>query len=449
MNIGQFLVIFWARRMLILGATVGCLVGALIVCAVLPPRWQSSSRVMLDDLKPDPVTGETITMLGPYIATQIQLVTDYSVTGKVAEQIGWLSDPNLIKAYQSRSAKDQRNFPHWLADIVSQGAKAKLLEGSNILEISYTANTAKGAQMVADALTKAYIDATLDTRHQDAERNAVWYEQQTVKAKEALDNSVAAVTAYEKQNGIVLQDNRTDEENSRLQALTGQSTSLSTPFVPPADSSPAANQLAQIDAELAVEGKRLGPNNPAMQDLHAKRAVVEQLAEKEKTNMAALAAHMATSSVQAYQRAIDEQKSKVIAQSDKIGRLNQLQQDVDLRRAWYQRTNAKASEFREESVASDAGVTPMGSASMPSAPKFPNYVLIIPGSLGLGLAIGVLTSLMMELLGRRVRVADDLSLAGEAPLICLIPGPEHKPRLFAGGPAWRPRWFSSGGAARA
>lgn len=71
MNISQFLVIFWARRVLILGATVGCLVGALIVCAILPPRWQSTARVMLDDLKPDPVTGQTITMLGPYVATQI------------------------------------------------------------------------------------------------------------------------------------------------------------------------------------------------------------------------------------------------------------------------------------------------------------------------------------------------------------------------------------------
>src|SRR5580658_7062363 len=208
MSIGQFLVIFWARRFIVFWATVSCLIGALIVCSLLPPRWESTARVELDYIKPDPVTGQIISgsAAGAYVSTQIALVTDYTVSGRVAEQIGWFTDPNLINAYAHRSKGDQRDFRHFLADMVSQNTKAKSLAMSNILELSYTASTAKGAEGAANALLKAYMDAVLEQRREDAERNAAWYEQQATKAKQDLDQAVAAMTSYEKESGIVLQN---------------------------------------------------------------------------------------------------------------------------------------------------------------------------------------------------------------------------------------------------
>jgi succinoglycan biosynthesis transport protein ExoP len=450
MGIGQFLVVFWARRLLIFWATVSCLIGALIVTALLPPRWESTARVMLDYIKPDPVTGQVIAGMATraYVQTQIELVTDYTVAGKVAEQVGWFSDPNLISAYQRRPSKDQRDFRHWLADIVAGNSKAKLLEGSNILEISYTANTARGAESVAGALLKGYMDASLESRHEDAERNAVWYEQQTIKAKQALDAAVTAKATYERENGIVMQDNKLDAENARLQALTQQGAPLSTPFVPTVDTSQTATQLAQTDAELGVALKTLGPNNPGILELKARRASLAEAVAKEQANMRGMQAHAAALSVGSLDRAIATQKEKVISESDKIGRLNQLQQDVELRREWYQRCNAKAAEYREQAVSADIGVRPLGTATTPKEPTFPNYLLIVPGATVLGLAVGILVSLLMELLGRRVRVADDLDFAGEAPVICVVPRAERA-KGYKGPPTAtrrRRRWFPLGAA---
>ena len=453
MGIGQFLVVFWARRMLILWATISCLVGALIVTALLPPRWESTARVMLDYVKPDPVTGQVINGVATraYVQTQIQLVTDYTVTGKVAEQVGWFSDPNLINAYQSRGSNDQRDFRHWLADLVAQNSKASLVENSNILEISYTATTAKGAQAVAGALLKGYMDATLESRHEDAERNAVWYEQQTLTAKAALDAAVAAETAYERENGIVMQEDKRDAENARLQALTMEGAPLATPYVPTTDNSQTAVQLAQIEGDLSVAEKNLGPNNPALQELRAKRAAMAAMVAKDQSNLRAQQEHATATGVEALDKQVAAQKQKVIAQSDKIGRLQQLQQDVELRREWYQRCNSKAAEYREQSLSSDIGVEPLGTATTPKQPAFPNYWLIIPGAIVLGLTVGVLVSLLMELLGRRVRVAEDLGMAGEPTLICVIPRAERARKLKPAGSATTGprRWFPLGGAARA
>ena len=60
MSLIQFVRIFWARRWLIVTAIVSMLVGALVLTFILPPRWESHARVMLDVMKPDPVTGQVI-----------------------------------------------------------------------------------------------------------------------------------------------------------------------------------------------------------------------------------------------------------------------------------------------------------------------------------------------------------------------------------------------------
>ena len=431
MNIVQFLKIFWARRLLILAATISCLVGALIVTSLLPPRWEAHSRLMLNLLKPDPVTGQIYagSEAGIYAQTQIELITDYSVAGKVAEQLGWFSDPTLIAQYQKRSANDLRDYRHWLGDLVIANTKARLIQGSNILDITYTGPTAANAKGVADSLRKAYIDTSLSFRRQDAERNAEWFEQQAAKAKAALDADIEAQQTYERTNGIVMANEKTDVDSARLAAL-----SLQGGMPPPAAIVPPATQasieLASVDAQIAEAAKSLGPNNPSMQALRARRAIVVVAANAERANARAFAG-AASSGVGALERAVAAQKAKVIAQSGKIGRLSQLQYQVDERRDLFIRSSVKAAQYREEAVVGDAGITPLGTATTPKGPSFPNWILIIPGSLILGLGFGVLLALLMELMARRVRSVEDLASVDDIPVIGVIAGPARSPFRFS------------------
>src|SRR5580698_3132646 len=192
-------------------ATLACLVGAYIVMLVVPPRWEATSRVMMGLLKPDPVTGLVIgNSANAYVTTQMELVKDYSVAGQVADQLGWLSDPQLIDQYQRRSKSDQRDFRRWLAQIVIDRTKVRVPEGSNILEITYTATNPNEAKAVADALRQAYIDTSLAFRRDQATRDADWFESQATKIKSQMDVAAAAQADYERQNGIVMADDKTD-----------------------------------------------------------------------------------------------------------------------------------------------------------------------------------------------------------------------------------------------
>ena len=142
----------------------------------------------------------------------------------------------------------------------------------------------------------------------------------------------------------------------------------------------------------------------------------------------------------ALERAVAAQKSKVVAQRGKIGRLSELQNEVDQRRDEFIKTSVKASQFRLEAVVGDPGVTPMGTATTPKGPTFPNWLLIVPGASILGLAFGVLLALLMEMFGRRVRSPEDLSILDDVPLIGVIAA--QVARRPARSPWWRTNPFA-------
>ena len=443
MSLIQFFRMFWARRWLIAAATGACLVGALILTLILPPRWDSHARVMLEVMKPDPVTGLVIgTQEGRvYAATQVELITDTSIAGQVAEQLGWFTDPVLLASYQERPASDQRDFRGWLSQLIVDNTTAKLIEDSNILDITYTGTSASNAKAVADTLRKVYIQDSVLTQREDAERSAQWYGQQAAKAKVALDEAVNDETAYERENGVVMANDKIDAESARMQALTasgGVPTAM--PFIAPQNST-ADMELAQIDAQIAASQKVLGPNNPEMQALRSRRASVAAVASQEKS-AARAAASGATAGRGAYDQAIAAQKSRLIAESPKIAQLTQLQNEVNLRRDELEKLSEKAAQYRQEALVNDVGIIPIGPASTPKAATFPNYLLIIPGSIVLGGGLGMMVALLMELLARRVRGVEDLASIEGLPVLGVIgaPLPAPEKRRFR----WLPRLGSRG-----
>jgi len=427
MSLLQFLRILWARRLIIIAATASCLIGALVVIMMVPPRYDSSARVMLNTLKPDPVTGEFIgnAALRTYVGTQMELIKDYRVAGQVVDQLGWQADPSLIAEYQNRATTDDRDFRRWLAQRIIDGTKTKMVPGSNILEITYTSRSPNSARAIADALRKAYIDSSLSARREEATRNADWFTAQAAKAKATLDAADVTKTDYERANGIVMQDDQSDIETARLRALSTQA--LVAPVVVQPAPPPSAGTLAQLDAQIAQTSQVLGANHPELLELRARRAALaNQVAQEIAASRAAAGAGAAGAN--AAERALAAQKQKVIASRDKIERASQLQSEVTLRRDIYNRTMARAAQFRQEAAAADVGIAMLGTAVTPQDPSYPNKPLIIVGALGLGGGLGLFIALLVELLSRRVRGVEDLEWAVDAPMLAVIAGPSRRAR---------------------
>jgi polysaccharide biosynthesis transport protein len=419
--------IILARRNFIAMCVICCLVGVVVVSLIVPPIWEGQSRVLLNLVKPDPVTNELAagssgSSTGAYVGTQMSLMTDYSVTGKVVDQLGWLSDPNLIQQYNDRDPGDRREFRAWAGDIIARNTKVKPLKDSTILEISYTANNPTAAKAVADALRTAYMQASLAISTEDAARTAQWYEGELEKLKAKLDAAVEAQALYERANGLEMANDKMDVESARLQSLASQGA----PMMIPPEMVNAAKQsgmeLAAVNAQITAASKTLGPNNPAMMELQKKKTELESLARKDES--AAHAAIAATGAAAAeVNREIQAQKSKVLGKSDQIAHLQTLQQDVDLRRNEYETAAAKFAVYRAQADQTNANTLTALPTPAPSQPLFPNWLLEIPGSIVLGLGIGVLGAMLLELLNRKVRSVEELDDVLQLPVVGVVGAP--------------------------
>lgn len=412
MSFEQIFRLLWARRGMIIIATVLSLLAATLVGMVTPPRYTAHARVMLNLVKPDPVTGESMSsnFARGYVRTQTELIRDYRIAGKVVDLLGWASSPDLAQQYAGRRADDLRDFRRWMAQIVIDSTKAELIEGSNILDISYTTSSPQAAAAVAEAVRQAYIEQAIAFRREDASRDAEWFRNQTAKIKEQLTAAEQRKSAFERANGIVLDDQDVDQEQRRLTALAASAASpVSGPAVSVGGANPAAAQIAQIDAAISAAERTLGPNNPQLQDMKRQRAAIAGASGAARV----ISSGPVGPSIGAQYSA---QVQKVLAQRGKVDEARKLSVEVAVLREQFHKASLRAAELEQQSESIESGLMLLGIATAPEKPAFPNWPLIIFGSLGLGMVLGVLAALITELISRRVRSAADLRF-GDLPML--------------------------------
>ncbi|KQT34687.1 hypothetical protein ASG29_00530 [Sphingomonas sp. Leaf412] len=412
MSIAQFFRILWARRWIILATTLSCFVAAVLVARSFPPRYQASSRVMLNMFKPDPVTGEAISsgFSRAYVKTQGELIRDYRISGRVVDDLGWMADPALQAAYARRDPSDTRDFRRWLAQRVSDNTSTGLVDASNILEIQFVSNSPEQSARIADTVRQAYVDQALSFKRDDAANNADWFRKQASRIRAELTAAEARKTAFERSNGIVLAENDTDTDSTRLNALASSSPAPAAAQIAAAQAT-VSPQLEQANAAIANAEKVLGPNNPELLAMKRQRqAILSTVASAQRSAPAVAAAGPSITNLYSAQQA------KVLAQRGKVAEAQQLSADVRVLRDQYAKTSARAAELQQQGQSDETGLELLGSAVVPTSAEFPKWPLVIFGSLGLGFALGLLASLVVELLGRRVRSSEDLGFR-DVPLL--------------------------------
>ena len=428
MSLVQFLRILMARRAIIIAALLAAFVGAMIATQVIAPRYEAKSRVLLDLLKPDPQTGQLLAtnMLRNYISTQIELIKDVQTAGTVVDKLGWANDPALTERYAQATNGRGDDVRGWLARQIVDSTDAQLLEQSNILEITYKGTTPESSKQIADLIRDTFIEQNLRDRRANAGRTADWYRDQADKAMRLVTTAETARTKFAKENGIVIDASNTDLESSKLQQLSASSAMPKVASLP-AQTSPAKLQLDQIDQQLAQAATTLGPNHPTFQSLQRQRQVIA--AEVARSgNTLQMGGGVSVAQINGEYQA---QKSRVLAQRDKIDKINQLTRDIDLKRDQYGKAAQQAAEMRVQADVGETDLQPLGNAVVPERPTFPNIPLIIGGSLALGAALGICLALLVELLGRRVRSDEDLGYAAGAPVFAIV-GKQRNPDSLVG-----------------
>jgi succinoglycan biosynthesis transport protein ExoP len=421
-----------ARWPLILITTLACLLGGLWVVTTSQPRYQGSARVILDYIKPDPVTGEVVSwkMLDAYLGSQLRLLRDQQVAAPAAELLGWFDNPDVLAAYAARPASDTRDINAWVSSILIPRIGARMVEGSNIMEISYSGESETESMAAAEALRTAYIQSSIKGR-QDASRLSA----EKIQARIGEVRKELAALQTDKMNlqnetGVVLVARGIDEASNQLRLMTKRPDG---PLVlrDSGGSPPSSVQLAQLEAVIARASQNLGPNNPDLIQLLRKREALRTQVATESLNAGSKAAAIMAAS-QASAARYESLKREALAAREPALRLKLVQDQIEGRQAEFLDLTEAMVALRSMQTSTVSTISPMGAAYAQPKPVFPNPGLIFGGTGVLGLILGSILACLSELMGRRVRTQAHLETAAGAAMLIEIPDlkPQRGRRLL-------------------
>ncbi len=439
MTLQQFLLILRARYKVALLVFLITVATTVAVSLLLPKEYITGAAIVVDVKSPDAVSGQMLQgLIAPgYMATQIDIINSDRVAKAVVKLLRMDESP-AIQAQWQEATEGKGQLLDWLANLLQRKLDVKPSRESNVININYSGADPDFAAAVANAFAKAYIDVNLDLRLAPARQFATFFEEQTKAMRSKLEKAQEALSDYQQKNGITSADERLDfetaklnETSSQLTGVQGQTTdSQSKRQNAKADTiaevmqSPLINGLksdiARLEAKLNESNVNLGKNHPQTQRTETELTTLKNQLDAETRKI--------TSSIETtyqvskqregqLQSALAAQKAKVLILNKQRDELNVLRRDIESAQRAFEAVSMRASQTNLESQTNQTNISVLNPASAPSAPSKPRVLLNILVSIFLGTLLGVGLALMLELMNRRVRSADDLAEALNMPVL--------------------------------
>jgi chain length determinant protein EpsF len=459
MSIKQFLRIVWARKWLALALAIVVAIAGTAITLLIPKQY-TAETAMIVEMRIDPVLGAlapSLAMPG-YMATQIDILKSERVAGRVVKMLGVERSPTAVAQW-----RDQTNakipLERYFAGLLQRGLAVDPGRGSNVINVSFSAQDPVFAQAAANAFVQAYMDISVELRVAPARQSATFLDDQTKVLRGNLEAAQAKLSKFQQEKGIVVSDERFDQENARFQTLSSQLSTAQAERVdantrslisggessPDILSSPAIQslkaQLTTAETKLTEMSAIVGKNHPARIQLEAQIGAMRAQIAQESRRVAGGTSSINRSSSQKVaelQALVDEQKKRLQTLRADRDLEGVIKRDVETAQRAYDAISSRVGQFTLESQNNQANTRLLSPAVEPLEPSRPRIAVGIAGSIIGGLMIGMLAAIGWELIDRRVRDPEDLMVMAGVPVIGVLrPEGSKRPvfrRLLQAGP---------------
>ena len=455
MRLSQLIRILWAHRL-----TSFCILAAVLAIAVaasllLPKKYKAESAIVVDMRGNDPLTQEGTAPAQPpsnYLATQVDVIASHNVALKVVDRMKLANDPQFINRFQEATggAGGPGAIRDWGADELLKHLTVRPSRDSNVIYMQFTSKDPKTAADITNAFADAYLLTSLELKVDPARRQAGWFDQQVNDLRVALENAQHKLSAYQGEHGVIgADDSRIDVETARLTEI---STHLVTAQAAMYEAESRQRQLkdalakggadaavnvlnnpllqnlktdlARSEAKLASAAQRYDRNHP--QYLSA-RAELDSLRSKVATEVdnandtVAKEAQIARQNTADLQRAMEQQRKRILALQHNQDEFSVLKRDADNARAAYDSALERGSQTRLVSRLDHTNIAVLNHAFTPIDAAWPRLFLNIALAVVLGSMLGAGVSLARERLDRRVRSRDDLLEGADIAVLAELP----------------------------
>ncbi|HZV92207.1 MAG TPA: GNVR domain-containing protein, partial [Caldimonas sp.] len=375
-----------------------------------------------------------------YMATQIEILRSDRVATRAVKLLGVERSPAAVAQWRD-ATKAKIPLDRYFADVLEKGLVVEQARGSSVLNLSFSAPDPIFAQAAANAFAQAYMDISVELRVAPARQSANFLDDQVKTLRTNLEQAQAKLSSYQQSKGIVVSDEKIDQENARYSALIAQlalaqaeqvdtaarqrySGGENSPDVLQSPSVQALKgQLTTAEAKLVELSKVVGKNYPSRVQLAAQiDELKQQLAVEVRrvAGSASLTNRGSSQKVAELQAMVDAQKKKLLSMRSDHDQIAVYQRDVETAQRAYDAVTQRLGTLNLEGQNNQANTRLLSPAVEPIEPSRPKILLGIVGSLIGGLAAGLLAALGLEMRDRRVRIPEDLIVIPGVPVIGVL-----------------------------
>ncbi len=404
---------------------------------ITPKSYQATTDLLVDS-RTDPIAG-VVNTGGNYIATQIAILQSERVAIGVVKRLGVANNPALVAQWQE-ATQGKVPLENFYANFLRIGLMAEPLRGSNVIRLTFQGADPKFATAVVNTYAQAYVDLVIDLRVEPVRQYADWFEDRLKTLRGNVETAQNNLSEYQREKGIVGNDQRADVESQRLDALLAQLVALqgeniaissrqktsSDELSPDVQASTVVQsvrgELNRAESRLTEISINLGPMHPQRVQLEAQVAELKQQLAKEITRVsggsrvAKTTAGLRESELRA---SIDAQKERVLSLRAERDRVAVLTQEVEAANRIYESVLTRSNQLNLEKQSDQANVSILSPAVEPSAPYKPNIPKYLAATLLGALAGAIGAALGLELLNRKVRVMEDIAI-DDVPVLGII-----------------------------
>lgn len=433
MSFSQLISIVLARKWIALWVLAITVLVTAVVSILLPKTYTATVSLLINAKGSDPVTGYSMpsSLMPGYMATQEAIIQSRNVSLKVVDKLGIVNNPVAKKQFES-ATKGEGDIRDWFADSLLSNLSVQPARQTNLVEISYQGADPKFAATLANAYAEAYINTNLQIKTEPAKQASVYFDQQIKTLRQNIEKAQERLSEYQKEHEIAFADERLDTESARLAELSSQlvqaqaqtydsSSRESQLRKGVADESPEIlangliqnlkSQLAQSQARLNDVGQRLGRNHPQYLSAEADVNNLRRLIEVETAKTSQSVGQTARVSMQReseIEAALAQQKERVLKLKNEHDEISVLMREVEGAQRVYDVAMQRLGQTNLEGQSSQTDVVILNPATPPLKPSGPKLTRNVILSFILGGILAIISSLVLEMIDRRVRCAEDL-----------------------------------------
>jgi succinoglycan biosynthesis transport protein ExoP len=444
MSLQQFLLILRARWLIVLGVFATVVGTALAVSLQLPKAYTASTAVVIDVQSADPIAGLILPgqFMPGYMATQVDIITSERVAQRVVKMLK-LDQVAAIREQWLEATGGRGTLEQWRAPLLLAKLDVKPSRDSNVINIGFSDPDPQVVSAVANAFAQAYIDTSLELRVEPAKQYAAWFDARTRQLRDKLEKAQQALSADQREKGVVGTDERVDFETARLNEISSQLTQiealrsdtssrqrqagagnenvqevLQNPLI-----SSLKAELARAEASWQDVQSRLGTNHP---EYIKAQSEIGSLRERITLETRRVASSLGSANQVNVQReaglraALDAQKKKVLQLKEERDGISVLQRDVEGAQQAYNVVSQRLAQTSLESQIQQTNIAVLTPAELPLGPSSPNVRRNTLIAAFVGTLLGVGAALLLELIRRRVRSAADLAETLGVPVLAVI-----------------------------